>query len=87
MFSCAGEDGCNEVTWILGRYKLNAVTEIAMQPNDQAVVEYILDAELSPIARILYPAMSPILTTPHTAIFRSTGDDWRLVFVGIGSRD
>jgi hypothetical protein len=87
MFSCAGLDNCIEVTWVIGRYRLSVVTGIAMEPDNVALVDYILDAELSPVARILYPAMSPKLTTPHTAVFRNVGGGWQLVFVGIGRRN
>jgi hypothetical protein len=87
MFSCGGIESCNEVTWVIGRYRLSIVTGIAMEPDSMALVEYILDAELSPVARILYPGMSPKLTTPHTAVFRNVGDGWQLVFVGIGRRN
>jgi hypothetical protein len=87
MYSCAGVEGCTEVTWIIGRYKLSVVTGIAMERNNEALVEYVLDAELSPIATILYPAMSSKLTTPHTAVFRNVGDGWQLAYVGIGRRN
>lgn len=76
--SCAGRDNCIEAVWIVVRYKVGHILGIKGQ-NGIAKADYVVEAHLTPIGQVLWPAMREKITSAQTARLERTEKGWKLL--------
>jgi hypothetical protein len=82
ILSCVGRSACAEGVWVVARYQVAEI--IGIEHHDRvARVQYVVEAHLTQIARVLWPTMSEKVSSTQTASLERTEMGWKLMSVWI----